>query len=132
MSQENVEIVRRFFDVFLEGPEGLKRVAHENVVYVEDPKWPGAGTYRGREAVFECWSRYDELLGEAVSVSVVDVRDADDKVIALVRVAGRTRESALPYEHTWGYLCRTDEGRVIYFRAYLSPGEAFEAAGLRE
>jgi ketosteroid isomerase-like protein len=132
MSQENVEIVRQFFDRFLDGPEGLRQVAHENVVYVEDPQWPGASTYQGREAVVECWSGYDEVLGEAVAFSVVDIRDANEGVVALVRVSGRTRESDLPYEHTWGYLCRTANEKVVYFRAYLSPEEALEAAGLSE
>jgi hypothetical protein len=80
MSRESVEIVRGFFASIGragETPLGLmQRLAGEDVVYVEDPKWPGADTYRGQEAVAECWSSYDEVMGGAVTVSVPDVLDA--------------------------------------------------------
>jgi ketosteroid isomerase-like protein len=132
MSQEDVEIVRQFFDAFLDGPRALERVAHEDVVYVEDPKWPGADTYEGRDAVIECWSRYDELLGEGAAAYVKDIRDAGEEVVAIVRVAGRTRDTGIPYDHTWGYTCRTTDGAVSYFRAWFSPAEALEAFGLSE
>ena len=130
MSGENVEAVRRFFEAFLDGPEGLRRVASHDVVYVEDPKWPGAGSYRGLESVMECWSKYDELMGDEASASVLDLRDAGDAVVAVVRVSGQTRDAGVPYDHTWGYLCRTENGKVTYFRAYFDPREALEEAGL--
>jgi ketosteroid isomerase-like protein len=134
MSEENVEIVRGFFESIGragETPLGLmQRLAHEDVVYVEDPKWPGGDTYRGQEAVAECWSSYDEVMGEAVTASVTDVRDAGGQIVAIVRVSGRTRESGIPFDHTWGYTCRMEDGRLSYFRAYFNPGEALEAAGL--
>jgi anti-anti-sigma factor len=43
----------------------MQRLAHQDVVYVEDPKWPGHDIYRGQEAVAECWSRYDQLIGRS-------------------------------------------------------------------
>jgi ketosteroid isomerase-like protein len=136
MSQENVEVVRRFFESIGragEAPLGLmQRLAHEDVVYVEDPKWPGADTYRGQEAVAKCWSSYDEVMGEAVAVSVTDVRDAGGQIVAIVRVSGRTRESGVPFDHTWGYVCRMEDRTLSYFRAYFNPDEALKAAGLRE
>ena len=124
--------VREFFDALLDGPESLERVAHEDVVYVEDPKWPGADTYKGRAAVIECWSGYDELLGEGATAFVEHVRDAGSEVVAIVRVAGRTRDSGIPYDHTWGYTCRTTDGAVSYFRAWFSAAAALEASGLSE
>jgi ketosteroid isomerase-like protein len=132
MSEENVEIVRQFFDSLVDGPGALERVAHEDVVYVEDPKWPGADSYEGRDAVIECWSRYDELLGEAVAIDVEEIRDTGEEVVAVVRVRGQARDSGIPYDHAWGYTCRTADGAVCYFRAWFNPAEAFEAAGLSE
>ena len=126
------EFFDAFFDAFLDGPQALERVAHEDIVYVEDPKWPGADTYEGRDAVIECFSRYDEILGEGAAASVEDIRDAGEEVVAIVRVAGRTRDSYVPYDHTWGYTVRTADGAVSYFRAWFSPAEALEAAGLSE
>jgi hypothetical protein len=49
MSQENVEVVRRAFD----GAAGrsIEQAAetfwHPDITYVEDPRWPGASTYKG-------------------------------------------------------------------------------------
>ena len=49
MSEENVELVRKAF----QGSD-LVEVArtywHPEIVYVEDPRWPGAARYEGREA----------------------------------------------------------------------------------
>jgi hypothetical protein len=47
-------------------------------------------------------------------------------------VSGRTRKGGIPFDHTWGYLCRVDDGRLSYFGAYFNPAEALEAAGLEE
>jgi ketosteroid isomerase-like protein len=119
MSQENVEIVRRFFEAFLDGPEGLKRAFTRTSSTSKIRSGLALTPIRGRDAVVECWFQYDELMGKAASFSVLDIRDADDEVIALVRVSGRTRESELPYEQTWGYRCRTEADRVSYF-AHIS------------
>jgi ketosteroid isomerase-like protein len=138
MSQENVEIVQRFFEAIVAGDgttpleDGLQQFAHEDVVYVEDPSWPGGDTYRGQEAVRDCWSDYDDLLGESASISVEETCDAGDEVVAVVRVSGQTRESRIPYDHTWGYVCRIKDDKLSYFRAYLNAEEALEAAGLSE
>jgi len=137
MTAENVQVVRRFFEALADAGRAstpaedlMQRFAREDVVYVEDPRWPGSDTYRGDVAVGECWSKYDELLGDAAAVSVVEVRDAGNEVVAIVQVSGRARESGVPYDHTWGYVCRTEDGRLSYFRAYLDFAEALEAAGL--
>jgi hypothetical protein len=39
-------------------------------------------------------------------------------------------KSGIPFDHTWAYTCRMEDGRLSYFRAYFNPGEALEAAGL--
>jgi ketosteroid isomerase-like protein len=138
MSRENVELVRRFFEAIARGEQGetpidtMQRLAHEDVVYVEDPKWPDSDTYRGRAAVAECWTRYDDLMGAAVTASVTDVRDAGDQIVAIVRISGRTRAGGMPFDHTWGYICRMRDGRMSYFRACFDADEALEAAGLEE
>jgi ketosteroid isomerase-like protein len=139
MSQENVEIVRRFFEALGTAPDESdenvdtwERLTSEDVVYVEDPRWPGSDTYEGREAVKACWEAYAETLGVATTISLREIHDAANHVVAVVTVAGRTRESDVPYEHTWAYVCEADADRLTYFRAHFDPKEAFEAAGLSE
>jgi ketosteroid isomerase-like protein len=138
MSQENVEAVRRFFTALSDAPEDREvrsalweTLIAEDVVYIEDPKWPGSDRYQGRDAVRACWEAYEELLGEAAVFTMEDIRAAGDEVVAIVEVAGEARESHVPYAHKWGYICRVGGGRLSYLRAYFDSDEAFEAAGLR-
>ncbi|MGA8925783.1 MAG: nuclear transport factor 2 family protein [Solirubrobacterales bacterium] len=136
MSQENVEIVRRAFE--RAGVEGFKETAetywHPEVEYVEDPRWPGASTYKGREAVLRCFQAYMEALGreEDLTVSVERVFDAGDRQVPFVRVRSSASTSGLPHEHLWGYVVEVVEGRITYFRAYYEPEDALEATGLSE
>ncbi len=125
------EVVRGFFDLLAsEGPDSaLARFADENVVYVEDPQWPGSATYRGRKSVAACWANYEETLGDEVGVSVGEITQAATCAVAIVRISGRARGSGVPFEHTWAYLCRIEQGRLSCFRAYLNPPKALEAAG---
>ena len=115
-------VVRRFFEALSRGDPG--ELMHDEIVYAEDPKWPGSDVYRGREAVAACWASYEEVLGSETRVSIVEVRRAGDQVVAVVEVAGRSRETGIPFDHTWGYVCRTEGERLSYFRAYLDPAEA--------
>ena len=135
MSQENLELVRNAFEAT--GVRGLEETAeaywHPDIEYVEDPRWPGALRYQGRDAVLHCFPGYTEALGpdEDVAVAVERVFDAGDRQVVFARVRGRST-SGVPHEHLWGYVVDAREGRIVYFRAYYAPEEALEAAGLGE
>jgi ketosteroid isomerase-like protein len=134
MSQDDKELVRRAFEGV--GARGLDRTAerywHAEVRYVEDPRWPGASTYQGRDAVLGCFREYMEALGreEDFMVTVERVFDAGARQVSFVRVRSAASASGLPHEHLWGYVVEVSEGRVTYFRAYYEPAEALEAVGL--
>jgi len=75
-----------------------------------------------------------EALGreEDLAVSVERVFDAGEQQVPFVRVQSRASTSGVPHEHLWAYVVEVREERIVYFRAYYDPGEALEAAGLRE
>ena len=136
MSQENVEIVRKAFGGA--NARGLREAAevywHADVEYVEDPRWPGASRYRGRDAVVRCFESYMEALGreEDLTVTVERVLDAGTRQVPLVRVRGHASTSGAPHDHLWGYVVEVREGHIVYFRAYHDPAEALAAVGLSE
>jgi ketosteroid isomerase-like protein len=136
MSQENVEIVRRVFDD--RENRGLQKTAetywHPEIEYVEDPRFPGASSYRGRDQVLRCWQGYLEVLGDEkdITVTVEDVFDAGERQVAFVRFRGHATASGVPYEYLWGYVVEVRDGRLASIRAYYRPEEALEAAGLSE
>src|SRR4029450_11842673 len=60
MSREAVEVVRNAFEGGSE--RGLQETAetywHPEIEYEEDPRWPGASRYKGRDAVLRCFQAY--------------------------------------------------------------------------
>lgn len=134
--EENVEVVRSFFEAFV--TEGLDAAAarylDRDAEYVEDPVWPGASSYRGRDEIVACFKGYTEALGgeAAWTLTVENVVDGGERQVAFVRLASVGSASGVPHEHLWGYATRVKEGRVIHFRAYYEAAEALETMGLRE
>ena len=100
----------------------------EDVEYREDPMWPGASTYRGREQVKACFRAYNEML-RFESWELEQVADGDEGVGVVVRVGISPHGVELPVKHRWGYLCRVSGGRVAWFQAFVEPDEALRAAG---
>ena len=136
MSQENVEVVRSFFEAFV--TEGLDAAAarylDRDAQYVEDPVWPGASSYQGRDQIVACFKAYTEALGgeSAWTLTVERVVDGGERQAAFVRLASLGSASGVPHEHLWGYATQVSDRRVVYFRAYYEAGEALEAVGLPE
>ena len=131
MSEENVELVRRAFQVG-DLAETAETYWHPEIEYIEDPRFPGASSHQGRDAVVHCWRSYLDVLGDEddIAITVEDVFDAGDRQVPLVRFRGHARTSGVPFEHLWGYVVEVREERIAYLRAYYEPGEALEAAGL--
>ena len=132
MSEENVELVRAAFEAASSLEEAAQTYWHQDVEYVEDPRWPGAARYHGREEVLRCFEAYfDDLAGagEDAVATVERVVEAGDRLVPFVRFSGRSR-SGVPLEHLWAYVVEVREGRIAYFRAFYEPEEALEAVGL--
>ena len=133
MSKENAEVVSKAFEN--RGLQDLAEVAeahwHPDIVYVEDPRWPGAARYEGRDAVLGVFRSYAEALGPegGGSATVERVFDAGERQVAFVRFRGQSA-SGVPHEHLWGYLVELRDRRIVYCRAYYDPEEALAAAGL--
>ena len=136
MSQENVEIVRRGYELFAEGDlEGAAALLSADVE-VPDAGGLGAtgtatGTRRGREAFIraseEAFEAFEDYRTEAE-----EFIDAGDAVVVPVRISGRGRASGAKLEtrltHVWVFR----NGKVIRGEVYQSPSEALEAVGRSE
>jgi ketosteroid isomerase-like protein len=132
MAQKDVELVRRAFEADLQ--EAAATYWHPEIEYVEDPRLPGASSYRGRDQVLRCWQGYLEVLGDEkdISATVEDVLDAGARLVPLVRFQGRTPGGGLPFDHWWSYVVELKDEQIAYMHAYYEPHEALEAAGLAE
>jgi hypothetical protein len=135
MSQENVEVVRRAFD----GAEtrSIEQTAetfwHPDITYVEDPRWPGASTYKGRDAALRCFKQYMEALGreEDFVLRVERVLDAGARQVPFVRIGSRASASGLPHEHLWGYVVEVEDAGSSISARTTSPPKPSKPWGCR-
>jgi ketosteroid isomerase-like protein len=134
MSQENVDLVWGLVEAFNGRDMGrLAELSHEDLEFVSVlAVAAGGATYRGSETWTSYFAAMDETWEEW---QVEDSRVFDggeDRVAGVFRIVGTGKHSGAPVEHEIGLAYRIREGKLWRMRSYLDPGEALEAAGLRE
>ena len=119
--------LRRFYEQFNESgiEDAVLELAHPDIEYHEAFDWPGAGTYRGREAVRTRFAEYMDALG-VVRADLDRVVGDGERVAWTVRFEGRSG-AGVPYAHTWGYVGRFEDGLLVRCWAYYAASEAIEA-----
>jgi ketosteroid isomerase-like protein len=146
MSQENVEIVRRYFAELPEAAELLATMAAEfwesNGDYYPVRKFPEARPCHGREEIARfladyraAWERYRYVIKDARAIG-------DDRVLVHAHISAEGRTSGVALEGDLYHCCWLRHGRFIRVEDHLTAkgalhalglsGEALEAAGLRE
>ncbi len=132
MSQENVEVVRRFYTAWsrdeIPGPAELMDAEIE---YVNPARAVEPGTRRGLaafsravEKVYEGWETWD--------MEPEQFRAVGDQVAVVVRYRARGRGSGVEVEGRESALWTVRDGKVVRYAWFHEPGEALEAAGLSE
>jgi ketosteroid isomerase-like protein len=102
MSQENVEVVRRFFGAFAAGgvEAALAFVRPDAVVY-PFPEWVEESEYRdhdGFRRVIAVWTdNFDNF-----KLEVCEIREVGDRVLMLGETAGRIKSSGVPIRQPLG------------------------------
>jgi ketosteroid isomerase-like protein len=141
VSKSDAEVVRRWLDAavgWFASPREFAQLAQINdqymthdVTYEEDPVWPDAGTYQGRDAVSRRFLEYRDLM-HIERIARGRVIDAGDSVLAEVRIEMLGADAAAPVEFLWTYTVRVEDGRIAQFRAWYDPTMAARAAGLTD
>jgi ketosteroid isomerase-like protein len=130
MSQENVEIVERAFDLWERGEVTalLDLMADDLVTYRVDPD---GATYHGKEGFFQATAEWIEGFSEW-SVRPDEFFDAGDQVIVRVRQSARGEASGIPVEEDFWFVLAVRNGKIAKLSFYSRELEALEAAGLSE
>ena len=144
MSQENVELVRRWY-AFIEGFEGrietdeigdrlsdatLGDFFDPKLEWVPIPQGPLAGsTYRGfegvRRFVADFLAAWDEIRTEPQ-----EFLDRGDQVVTVLRMGGKVHE--LEIDEVWSHLLTLRDGRIVRVQTFGTREGALQAAGLSE
>ncbi|HST33477.1 MAG TPA: nuclear transport factor 2 family protein [Solirubrobacteraceae bacterium] len=140
MSQENVDVVRGFWDQWTEagwawdtwhrGEVDMSAI-HPQVVY-EDHNLPDhvGETYHGPQGVVRAAERWTEPF-EWLAVEVERIVDFGDHLISFHRWRARFRHTGIEINEPLAYRWRFQDGKVICFCS-LSQEEADEASRLAE
>jgi ketosteroid isomerase-like protein len=137
MDRENLETARRLWKEMSDGAAAGQVTAevsaewHPEIEYIEDPNWPGAGVYRGPEAIRRRFAEYLEVFGPT-EMTLEQLVEAGDDVVSLFLTRGESSQSGLPFEHEWAYVWSFRDGRVVTWRAFFERSEAMAAVGLQD
>ena len=131
MSQENVEIVRRSYDAYTLGDIEGALAAIDPQIVIRDHDIPDASEYHGHEGMFR-WQADWESSWESWRWEPEEFVAAGDRVVAVLRVHAKGRESGAEIERLDGAVWTMRNGKGTRLDYYGSKAEALEAVGLRE
>ena len=133
MSQENVEVVRRFYEEFnRSGTPELDILDPEIVWYQPDEIGGGKGSYHGHEGVLSAVAEMQATFDHFEAVPEEFIEAGGDRVLVLACHGGVGRGSGARVGAPVAHVLKLRDGKVIEWRAYLDRAEALEAVGLSE
>jgi ketosteroid isomerase-like protein len=132
MSQENVEIVRKAFEIVnaREVPEDLIEpdIQIQNVRTAVTDK-----LYVGPEGIRDWQEDFLAVMDETARFRIDQVLAHEgDVVVVRLQLVGHGRASGAPLDMRWWNVCWIRNGRIARSVSYSHRGEALEAAGLSE
>jgi ketosteroid isomerase-like protein len=133
MSQENVEIVRDAFQTFgAEGIDAALSFFSPDFVWYPTDRWLERSAYRGHDGMRRLEAAFSENFDD-FRYEVRGIRDAQDRVVALIDMIGRIKHSGAEVTQRLGFVVSGfHDGTFREVRAFPSWHEALEAVGLSE
>jgi ketosteroid isomerase-like protein len=131
MSQENVELVRDAFQAFTaEGIDAALPFFPPDVVWHTTDRWLEGSAYRGRDGMRRLAEAFAENF-DGIGYEIQDMHDAEDRVVALVHMTGKIKNSRQSISQPLGLVVSDfRDGTFGRIRAFASWHEALEAVGL--
>lgn len=131
--QENIKVVKRFYEAASNGDFGPVREALDpNVEWIE-PQVPGlwaSGMHRGVDAVWK------EVIGPTTEkidnfrVKMKHLHAVGDHVIAIGYFHGRVKTTGKELDTSTAHVCTLRDGRIVRFEAFHDSASWLEALGL--
>jgi ketosteroid isomerase-like protein len=134
MSQENVELVRRVYELWNRGDlDAAVEMLDQHVVWNAYAHLPDSRPRHGVHEVQQWAREFAQAWGE-IQAHIERLEEVgDDLVLALVRMTGRGRGSGAAVESgVDGHVWTVRDRKVAAVRMYQGTEDAFEAVGLRE
>lgn len=129
MSQENIEVARRFHDHFDRTGEPLWDVI-DSEIEVYDHDIPDAGTYHGLAGFTEWLTNWGESFEDS-AMELERLVDAGDQVVSLIVMRATGRGSGVSVERKDAIVSTFQDGKITRIDWYNDQAQALEAAGVR-
>lgn len=132
MSQEAVELIRRYYELFALRGEPPWEFHSPDMEFDPTGVMPDLNVIRGKEAAEEALRGYVDTF-EEFHIELEEVVAADaEHVVTTVRDGGRMKGGAGEIHNRFSHAWTVRDGRVVRWSSHISPDEAHEAVGLRE
>jgi len=125
MSQENVELIKRIYDLWATG-DSTRELIDPDLEYVNPPNAVESGVKFGRRSLAAIREVYPDFRVEPERFV-----DAGDEVVVL-GVARGTSAAGIEAQWRQGYVWTIREHRAARLRWFNDPAEALKAVGLEE
>jgi ketosteroid isomerase-like protein len=132
MSAENVEVVRRGYELFAKTGDVSDEIVGPGFVWDMSTfgNWPERQTYEGIEGARRFIADWGSAW-EDWSLEVKELVDAGgDQVVAIVHQRGRSKTTGLEVDMDLAQVWTVEDGRETYMEMYADPDEALRAVGL--
>jgi ketosteroid isomerase-like protein len=131
MSAENVEVVRRAYELFAERGDVSEETMGPGFVWDMSTfhNWPERQKYEGIDGARQFLADWTGAW-EDWSLEVKDLVDAGDQVVAIVHQSGRSKATGLEVDMDFAQVWTVEGGKETYMRMYADPDEALRAVGL--
>jgi ketosteroid isomerase-like protein len=132
MSQANVELIRRGYEHFRESGEMHGEITTDDFVWDMSKfrGWPEQQTYEGVEGARAFLREWTEAWDDW-EIHLVELHDAGEQVVAIMRQQGRAKSTGLSVDMTFAQVWTVHDGMQARMEMYADPAEAFVATGLK-
>jgi ketosteroid isomerase-like protein len=132
MSQEDVEVMRAFYEAWAEGGvEAILPLVDEAFELRLPPGWPVVGPFHGHEGFRQAARESRDVFAD-VRMRPERFIDLDGQILVLGKVLVRSKGAGVEMEVTMSHLWTMREGKATMLQIYGDPQRALEAVGLRE
>ena len=134
MSEENVEIVRRWWEGFNEDGMPPLVLCDEEIEIWMPPDFPVRGLFQGHDGVRRWRDQVFDIFDNprVETDDIVDVDGDGTTVLMLLRATGTASHTELKIDYEWAAVWMIRDGKVLRAQGYLNRADALEAAGLEE
>jgi ketosteroid isomerase-like protein len=134
VSQENLEVVRRLWQAYADGGlDGLSEFFDEDIDWRAIEGAPDdVGGIRGIDAMRRYMGDWLETFEDITSDPTEALDLGDDRVLAVLRIAGRARLSGVETELSYAVIYTVRDGKVVRGREYVDRSAALKTVGRGE